>query len=242
MLWNVNFSLLPSCHSRQDVTEEKYVITPSIQEAAIIVTNTKEPLLKLNIRLTSPIVREQVEKEAAGGMKSSCLISGAKRPSVPSEEWCITVVLHRGWWCHLNLWCLQCFSSVSVLAVFLGNLRTCSTLKRYVGFALQQKLGNRSIDCFCFFVDFIWCIYYISCTTVWNLYLHWSGLCKSCVALVVDALVDCIFFHFCSCFFFYSEFSVHNLSRCHMHFAAVFTLCTNKFIEIQVLLLLPVAN
>lgn len=70
----------------KDVTEEKYVITPSIQEAAIIVTNTKEPLLKLNIRLTSPTVREQVEKEAAGGMKSSCLFSGAKRPSVSSEE------------------------------------------------------------------------------------------------------------------------------------------------------------
>ncbi|XP_051568186.1 interleukin enhancer-binding factor 3-like isoform X2 [Myxocyprinus asiaticus] len=50
----------------KDVTEDKYVITPSIQEAAIIVTSTKEPLLKLTIRLTSPLVREQVEKEAAG--------------------------------------------------------------------------------------------------------------------------------------------------------------------------------
>lgn len=54
----------------KDVTEEKYVITPSIQEASVIVTSTKEPLLKLNIHLTSPVVREQVDKEASGGMIS----------------------------------------------------------------------------------------------------------------------------------------------------------------------------
>lgn len=55
---------------RKDVTEEKYVITPSIQEAAIIVTSTNEPMLKLSIHLTSPVVREQVDKEASGGMIS----------------------------------------------------------------------------------------------------------------------------------------------------------------------------
>uniref|UniRef100_A0A672LAH6 DZF domain-containing protein n=1 Tax=Sinocyclocheilus grahami TaxID=75366 RepID=A0A672LAH6_SINGR len=51
----------------KDVTEEKYVITPSIQDAAIIVTSPKEPILKLSIHLTSPVVREQVKKEASGG-------------------------------------------------------------------------------------------------------------------------------------------------------------------------------
>uniref|UniRef100_A0A673HDS7 Spermatid perinuclear RNA-binding protein-like n=1 Tax=Sinocyclocheilus rhinocerous TaxID=307959 RepID=A0A673HDS7_9TELE len=50
----------------KDVTEEKYVITPSIQDAAIIVTSPTEPSLKLSIHLTSPVVREQVEKEASG--------------------------------------------------------------------------------------------------------------------------------------------------------------------------------
>lgn len=54
----------------KDVTEEKYVITPSIPDAAIIVTSPTEPSLKLSIHLTSPVVREQVEKESSGGMIS----------------------------------------------------------------------------------------------------------------------------------------------------------------------------
>lgn len=74
-LWKSKLTCTFSSHSSQwkDVTEEKYVITPSIQEAAIIVTSTNEPMLKLSIHLTSPVVREQVEKEASGGMIShSC--------------------------------------------------------------------------------------------------------------------------------------------------------------------------
>lgn len=54
----------------KDVTEEKYVITPSIPDAAIIVTSPTESRLKLSIHLTSPVIREQVEKEASGGMNS----------------------------------------------------------------------------------------------------------------------------------------------------------------------------
>lgn len=71
-LWKSKLTCPFSSHFPQwkDVTEEKYVITPSIQEAAIIVTSTNEPMLKLSIHLTSPVVREQVEKEASGGMIS----------------------------------------------------------------------------------------------------------------------------------------------------------------------------
>ncbi|XP_016118514.1 interleukin enhancer-binding factor 3 homolog, partial [Sinocyclocheilus grahami] len=83
----------------KDVTEEKYVITPSIQDAAIIVTSPKEPILKLSIHLTSPVVREQVKKEASGGMISLFFFFGPKRPSVhrrrENKKLCSTVLLHQ---------------------------------------------------------------------------------------------------------------------------------------------------
>ncbi|XP_053573906.1 interleukin enhancer-binding factor 3 isoform X2 [Bombina bombina] len=48
------------------VSEEKYEVIQNIREAAIVIKNTKEPALTLNIRLTSPLVREEMEKLNAG--------------------------------------------------------------------------------------------------------------------------------------------------------------------------------
>lgn len=48
-------------------TEEKYVVTPQISEASIVIQNTKEPPLTLTIHLTSPVVREEMERVTAGG-------------------------------------------------------------------------------------------------------------------------------------------------------------------------------
>ncbi|KAM4675709.1 interleukin enhancer-binding factor 3 isoform 2-T2 [Discoglossus pictus] len=48
------------------VSEEKYDVIQNIREASIVIKNTKEPPLTLNIRLTSPLVREEVEKLSAG--------------------------------------------------------------------------------------------------------------------------------------------------------------------------------
>uniref|UniRef100_H3CSC5 Interleukin enhancer binding factor 3b n=1 Tax=Tetraodon nigroviridis TaxID=99883 RepID=H3CSC5_TETNG len=47
-------------------TEDKYVVTAHLNEACIIIKNSKEPPLALTIHLTSPVVREDVEKVAAG--------------------------------------------------------------------------------------------------------------------------------------------------------------------------------
>ncbi|CAJ0922491.1 unnamed protein product, partial [Ranitomeya imitator] len=44
------------------VSEEKYDVLPNIREASIVIKNTKEPQLTLNIRLTSTLVREEVEE------------------------------------------------------------------------------------------------------------------------------------------------------------------------------------
>ncbi|KAG8441346.1 hypothetical protein GDO86_006904 [Hymenochirus boettgeri] len=50
----------------ETVSEDKYEVIQNIREAAIVIKNTKEPTLTLNIRLTSPLVREEVEKQNAG--------------------------------------------------------------------------------------------------------------------------------------------------------------------------------
>ncbi|XP_075433576.1 interleukin enhancer-binding factor 3 isoform X2 [Ascaphus truei] len=48
------------------VSEEKYDVIQNIREAIISIKNAKETPLTLNIRLTSPLVREEVEKLSAG--------------------------------------------------------------------------------------------------------------------------------------------------------------------------------
>uniref|UniRef100_A0A8C5M3B3 Interleukin enhancer binding factor 3 n=1 Tax=Leptobrachium leishanense TaxID=445787 RepID=A0A8C5M3B3_9ANUR len=50
----------------ETVSEEKYEVIQDIDEASIVIKNTKEPLLTLYIRLTSPLVREAVEKLSSG--------------------------------------------------------------------------------------------------------------------------------------------------------------------------------
>ncbi|XP_056143321.1 interleukin enhancer-binding factor 3 homolog isoform X2 [Lampris incognitus] len=50
----------------QSITEDKYVVSQQIRDATIVIKNTKEPPLTLTIHLTSPLVREEVEKLAAG--------------------------------------------------------------------------------------------------------------------------------------------------------------------------------
>ncbi|XP_053153498.1 interleukin enhancer-binding factor 3 isoform X2 [Hemicordylus capensis] len=48
------------------ITEDKYEIIQFISDAAIVIKNTKEPQLTLTIHLTSPVVREEMEKMLAG--------------------------------------------------------------------------------------------------------------------------------------------------------------------------------
>ncbi|XP_027765984.1 interleukin enhancer-binding factor 3, partial [Empidonax traillii] len=49
------------------ITEDKYEVIQSVGDAAIVIKNTKEPPLSLTIHLTSPVVREELEKQLAGG-------------------------------------------------------------------------------------------------------------------------------------------------------------------------------
>lgn len=61
--------LLSSEIMLQAITEDKYEIIQSVGDAAIVIKNTKEPPLTLTIHLTSPVVREEMEKQLAGGME-----------------------------------------------------------------------------------------------------------------------------------------------------------------------------
>uniref|UniRef100_UPI00398F5F50 spermatid perinuclear RNA-binding protein isoform X1 n=1 Tax=Pristiophorus japonicus TaxID=55135 RepID=UPI00398F5F50 len=50
----------------QKLSEEKYEVEKCVEEAAIIVQNTKEPKLTLKIVLSSPVMRDEVEKKEDG--------------------------------------------------------------------------------------------------------------------------------------------------------------------------------
>lgn len=60
-------------------------MTQQIRDASIVIKNAKEPPLTLTIHLTSPVVREEIEKAAAGGKLWRedlwCLFSGIPPPA-----------------------------------------------------------------------------------------------------------------------------------------------------------------
>ncbi|XP_010221307.1 PREDICTED: spermatid perinuclear RNA-binding protein isoform X2 [Tinamus guttatus] len=47
----------------QKLTEEKYLVEEHVNEAALIIRNTKEPKLTLKVILTSPLIRDEAEKK-----------------------------------------------------------------------------------------------------------------------------------------------------------------------------------
>jgi len=54
---------LVSVNTPQKLTEEKYEVTSSLPEAAILVQTTTEPKLTLKITLTSPAMKEDDDEE-----------------------------------------------------------------------------------------------------------------------------------------------------------------------------------
>uniref|UniRef100_A0A3Q3W8B6 Interleukin enhancer binding factor 3b n=1 Tax=Mola mola TaxID=94237 RepID=A0A3Q3W8B6_MOLML len=77
------------------LTEEKYVVTQQIRDASIVIKNTNEPPLTLNIHLTSPLVREEIEKAAAGES-----LSVNDPPDVLDRQKCLTALAslrHAKW-------------------------------------------------------------------------------------------------------------------------------------------------
>ncbi|XP_037647771.1 interleukin enhancer-binding factor 3 homolog isoform X3 [Sebastes umbrosus] len=79
----------------KSITEDKYVVTQHIREASIVIKNTKEPPLTLTIHLTSPLVREDIERAASGES-----LSVNDPPDVLDRQKCLTALAslrHAKW-------------------------------------------------------------------------------------------------------------------------------------------------
>ncbi|XP_077590022.1 interleukin enhancer-binding factor 3 homolog isoform X2 [Stigmatopora nigra] len=77
------------------ITEEEYHVSQHVGEASIIIENTKEPPLTLTIHLTSPLVREEMEKAVAGET-----LSVNDPPDALDRQKCITALAslrHAKW-------------------------------------------------------------------------------------------------------------------------------------------------
>uniref|UniRef100_A0A8C0ECI3 Interleukin enhancer binding factor 3 n=1 Tax=Bubo bubo TaxID=30461 RepID=A0A8C0ECI3_BUBBB len=77
------------------ITEDKYEIIQSVGDAAIVIKNTKEPPLTLTIHLTSPVVREEMEKQLAGET-----LSVTDSPDVLDRQKCLAALAslrHAKW-------------------------------------------------------------------------------------------------------------------------------------------------
>ncbi|XP_064170649.1 interleukin enhancer-binding factor 3 homolog isoform X1 [Anguilla rostrata] len=78
-----------------EVTEEKYEIIQSVREAAIVIKSAKEPKLVLTVLLTSPVVREESEKQPAEDT-----LSVSEPPDVLDRQKCLTALAslrHAKW-------------------------------------------------------------------------------------------------------------------------------------------------
>ncbi|XP_069557253.1 interleukin enhancer-binding factor 3 homolog isoform X1 [Brachyistius frenatus] len=79
----------------KSITEDKYVVTQNIREASIVIKSPKEPPLTLTIHLTSPLVREEIERAAAGET-----LSVNDPPDVLDRQKCLTALAslrHAKW-------------------------------------------------------------------------------------------------------------------------------------------------
>ncbi|CAN9505962.1 unnamed protein product [Ophioblennius macclurei] len=79
----------------QLITEDSYVVTQNVEEASIDIKNTKEPPLTLTIHLASPLVREEMERAAAGET-----LSVNDPPDVLDRHKCLTALAslrHAKW-------------------------------------------------------------------------------------------------------------------------------------------------
>ncbi|XP_030063202.1 spermatid perinuclear RNA-binding protein isoform X5 [Microcaecilia unicolor] len=87
----------------QKVTEETYQVEQSIDEACLIIHNTKEPKLTLKVILTSPLIREETEKK--DGVEN---VAMKDPPDLLDRQKCLNALAslrHAKWFQPLELIC-----------------------------------------------------------------------------------------------------------------------------------------
>ncbi|XP_025050011.1 spermatid perinuclear RNA-binding protein isoform X7 [Alligator sinensis] len=86
----------------QKLTEEKYLVEERVNEAAIIIRNTKEPKLTLKVVLTSPLIRDEAEK------KDGDNVAMKDPPDLLDRQKCLEALAslrHAKWFQPLELIC-----------------------------------------------------------------------------------------------------------------------------------------
>ncbi|XP_072104297.1 interleukin enhancer-binding factor 3 homolog isoform X1 [Mobula birostris] len=109
------------------ITEEKYEIDPSIEDAAIIIKNDKEEPLTLKIKLTSPLVREELEKQAAGET-----VTMSEPADVLDRQKCLTALAslrHAKWFQARANGLKSCVIVIRVLRDLCSRVPTWAPLK-----------------------------------------------------------------------------------------------------------------
>ncbi|XP_039628452.1 interleukin enhancer-binding factor 3-like isoform X2 [Polypterus senegalus] len=126
------------------VTEESYEVIQSIREAAIVIKSTKEPVLSLTIHLTSPVVREEAEKQAAGET-----LSVNDPPDVLDRQKCLTALAslrHAKWFQARANGLKSCVIVIRILRDLCSRVPTWSPLRGWPLELLCEKAigtGNR---------------------------------------------------------------------------------------------------
>ncbi|KAF7220555.1 interleukin enhancer-binding factor 3 homolog isoform X2 [Nothobranchius furzeri] len=125
-------------------TEDKYVVTQNIREASIIIKNTKELPLTLTIHLTSPLVREEVEKTSTGDT-----LSVIDPPDVLDRHKCLTALAslrHAKWFQARANGLRSCVIVIRILRDLCTRVPTWSPLRGWPMELICEKAigtGNR---------------------------------------------------------------------------------------------------
>ncbi|XP_024141803.1 interleukin enhancer-binding factor 3 homolog isoform X2 [Oryzias melastigma] len=126
------------------ITEEKYVVIQDIHEASIIIQNQKEPPLTLTIHLTSPLVREEMEKTAAGET-----LSVIDPPDVLDRQKCLTALAslrHAKWFQARANGLRSCVIVIRILRDLCARVSTWAPLRGWPLELICEKAigtGNR---------------------------------------------------------------------------------------------------
>ncbi|XP_078126585.1 interleukin enhancer-binding factor 3 homolog [Sander vitreus] len=126
------------------ITEEKYVVTQHIREASIVIKNAKEPPLTLTIHLTSPLVREEIERAASGDS-----LSVNDPPDVLDRQKCLTALAslrHAKWFQARANGLRSCVIVIRILRDLCARVPTWASLRGWPLELICEKAigtGNR---------------------------------------------------------------------------------------------------
>ncbi|XP_075998934.1 interleukin enhancer-binding factor 3 homolog isoform X2 [Genypterus blacodes] len=126
------------------ITEDKYVVTQQIRDASIVIKNAKEPPLTLTIRLTSPVVREEIERTAAGET-----LSVNDPPDVLDRQKCLTALAslrHAKWFQARANGLRSCVIVIRILRDLCARVPTWAPLRGWPLELISEKAiatGNR---------------------------------------------------------------------------------------------------